>query len=520
MRIVIIAASVFALTLVSQCSLLFQQDQPGTFSYYSMVDFIGQKTLCPDRTTACAYGVQNDLAAGLTNDGWTQNNGITVTNVSGSWSADPQAFEIAQENANLLYISSHGSANPPMVCLRQCDGVQSGADYSITPSTLGNAWHGPTWLVIDACDTVQASNGWQNVFGGSLHGILGWSADTTGLGGAAQAEFARLIGGFATAKNAWEQATGVSQDPAAAAMLIPSANTSDVIEAAGGPHFGYNGDISPQYFSVQSLGWGSLSRPSTLATAPQAVYELVPEQMNENYWYNYYGGSSVPSKISHPSANEDLYENPYVLVDHYLASGGLVVSTASTGTAKGFSGNAAYEYALSWLQSNGGLPNDANLTYAGAETAEPGSGIAPTSDMPYPNTTRYMFIWRHAYSGVLGNDKILITVDDAGSLTETTRYMTYIDPHCGCRITKPVIEYAPPWVPAFHINSYVRLWRSVGSVVAAHPQAVTGSSYAYCTSDMADIQSTATPCVVTSGPTGTEYRDTESGVTLGSTESL
>ena len=148
--------------------------------------------------------------------------------------------------------------------------------------------------------------------------------------------------------------------------------------------------------------------------------------MNESYWYNYYGGSNVPSVTSQPSANEKLYRNPYVLVDHYYASGGLFVAGVGTRTARGFSISQALSYAQSWIQSNGGMPSDAALTFAGEENITPSTAQA-TSDQPYPNIGQYIFTWRHAESGLLGPDRIDIAIDDNGHLTTYTKYVQVWD---------------------------------------------------------------------------------------------
>ena len=123
--------------------------------------------------------------------------------------------------------------------------------------------------------------------------------------------FDKLIAGYDTAIDAWEQATRVSNSPNLMAMLIPSANAADVIEAAGGPHFGYNGDTNPEYYFIMSDGSVGVVSPFTFSSAPRTAYALTPESMNESYWYNYYGGSNVPSTITHPSGNENVYRNPY-----------------------------------------------------------------------------------------------------------------------------------------------------------------------------------------------------------------
>ncbi len=147
-------------------------------------------------------------------------------------------------------------------------------------------WNGPNWLVIDACDVVQQTTAWNPIFGGSLDGILGWNGSTAqGLGnGAGYATFDKLVAGYDTAIDAWEQATRVSNSPQLMSMLIPSANTYDAIEAAGGPHFGYNSDTNPEYYYINPDGSVGVASPLTFSSAPLTTYALSPESMNESYW--------------------------------------------------------------------------------------------------------------------------------------------------------------------------------------------------------------------------------------------
>lgn len=479
-------------------------DRPGTLSYYAEISFTNNppQTFCFPNDQQCIYDVRDNFAAPLQSSSWVVNTGMTDADYNGTWTTpDATAAMINGEHPNLLYVFSHGGViggTDPQICLRNCDGSTWGNDYSFGTQTLPQAWNGPNWLVLDACDAVVQTTAWDPVFGGSLHGILGWNNNTLGgLGDAGYATFDKDVAGYDTAINAWEQATSVANSPQYMSMLIPNANSSDRIEAAGGPHFGYNGDTSPEYYFMQSDGTVGVVSPFTLSSAPQSVYSLVPESMNESYWYNYYGGSSVPSTITHPSGNENLYRSQYVTVDHYLASGGVVVSTERTGTARGFAATDAYQYAANWIQNNGGLPNDASLEFAGEEVQSPNS-TPPTSDQPYPNRTRYLFTWRHASSAILSNDKITIAVDDAGSLTTYSKQVQIWNVHCRCYVSKTIYYQAPPWVPVYHLATYVRVWRTLGSPTQSITPKVTASSYAYCASDMYDASSVANPCGVNS----------------------
>lgn len=474
-------------------------DSPGKFSYYSIVDFANppynENDFCFSGDTSCIYDVQNNLASNLQTDKWTLNNGVTEAIVNNAWTADPTATNIIGETANLLYVSSHGAVlngSQAEVCLRNCNDSEFGNDYAFGPSDIPNSWSGPTWVVFDACDVVQANVGWEGLFGGSLHGILGWNNGTNGLTDDGQTVFARMINGYSTALDAWDAAVAEGGDASSASALVPTSNESDPIEAKGGPHYGYDGDTNPVYFSYSS---GSL-QPSiaTLSSAPTSTYSLIAEPMNETYWYNFYGGSSVPSETIHPTGNEDLYENPYVYVDHYLASGGLYAEAPSTDTAKGFSQSDALQYAISWIGSNGGgLPSDAVLTYAGAETMAPTTAAA-TTDQPYPANRQYLFIWRHDASALFGSDKIQINIDDAGSLTKYTETVSTYNTVCRCTIQHVIVYYAAPWIPEYHVHVYSRLWRTVGAPLQSVNPTTAFSTYALCGSGMGDTQSIAVPC--------------------------
>jgi len=342
-----------------------------------------------------------------------------------------------------------------------------------------------------------------------------------GLQDPGEAEFTKLIAGFDLATDAWEKATATSNYSMYMSMLIPAANAQDVIEAAGGPHFGNNGDTNPQYYTLNDDGTVVIQSVAMLNAMPTSVYSLIPEQMDESYWYNLYGAGSVPSTLADPSSNEHVYRSENVLVDHYLASGGLVVDAAATGTARGFSGAEAYQYALDWIANNGGLPADAALTYAGDETVTP-NATAPTSDQPYPATRLYKFVWRHVSSAILTNDKIEIDVDDAGALTTKTVTIEVLSPHCNCLVTETETEHVPPWIPVYHLNTYVRIWRSLGTPLAPYSgtQPASESTFAYCGSDMTAVTSQAQPCAVTATSGGLEYADPMSGTVLSASESL
>lgn len=480
--------------------------------------------MCLDSTDlSCVYDIKENLASQLQADGWHTNSAVTDGYINDAWTEpDTTASMIAGERPNLLYVNTHGGIvnGQAYICLRNCDESGFGSDYSFGPPTLPFAWNGPNWLVIDSCSAVLPNIGWENTFGGSLHGILGWNSEVQASEDDAQAEFTKLIAGYDSAADAWENATALSPDSESMEMLIPATNASDSIEASGGPHFGPNGSTNPQAYFIGADGQVVVSSVSKLSSAPQAIYALVPEQMDEAYWNSYYGGGSVPSTVTHPSSNENLYRNQYALVDHYLASGGLFVATAATGTARGFSSADAYQYALNWIQTNGGLPSDAVLTYAGDETVSP-TATQPTSDQPYPGTRQYTFVWRHANSAILDHDKIQINVDDAGKLTLYSKPGRSIyNAGCQCMIQLQTYYYGSPWVPVYHIHTYVRLWRSLGAPIQAFVATRTAQSYGYCSSDMVAVISEAIPCGITAGASGVLYQDLKTGASISSSEAL
>ena len=493
-------------------------DSPGTFSYYAIVNYGDGSTFCPDQSTDCIYGVSNNLGTPMQNSKWTLSNGVTEAIVNGSWTADPTATSIINETANLLYVNSHGNVlngNQAEVCLRNCNNSQFGNDYAWGPSDIPNPWNGPTWLVLDACDVVIPGVGWEGVFGGNLHGILGWNGGTYALSDGGLQAFARAIGQYSTALDAWDTAVAQTGDASLASALVPQPNETDDIEARGGPHYGIDRDTNPIYLSYAN---GSLqAQIAMLSSAPASTYALTGESMNETYWYNFYGGGSVASEIIHPTGNEDLYRNPYAYVDHYLASGGLVAVTPATGTAKGFYQDDALQYAEQWIASNGGqLPSHAVLTFGGAQTISP-TTTAPTSDAPAPGNRQYMFVWRHGSSGLLGSDKIQINIDDAGTWTRVPETVggTY-NSNCQCIIPKVIFVNGPPWIPAFHVHLYTRLWRTIGAPLQPVAASGTYSAYALCGSDIGSTQSTASPCGAVQSGGRTILVDLSSGASYGS----
>ncbi len=502
-------------------------DSPGTFSYYAFTQYATQDAFCSVIPEAwCTLDIQNNFGAELTAAGWTKNPSYSVYDLSasgGSPSQDPTATTVINDHSNLVFMATHGGlvSGTAQICLYYCNSSQFGNDYSVGPSDMPSAWNGPNWLALWSCGAVLPGVGWENLFGGSLHGILGFNATVSMIEDGEEKEFTTLVSGYTSAITAWGKTGNVLGNIALMSALIPSANAADDIEASGGPHFGPNGSTSPQYYKWDGNTPGTLV-PQTLAAAPASTYNLTPEAMNESYWYNYYGGSSVPSTITHPSSNEDLYRSQYALVDHFLASGGLLAASADTGTARGFSSNEAYQYALGWIASNGGLPSDAILTYAGAQNVTPNSK-APTSDQPYPSTRQYVFIWRHASSAILGGDHISIAVDDAGALT-TVSVQIGVKYVASCECTLPVyrLEHVSPWVPVYHVATYARMWRTLGAPASAITAGATipAAAYAYCGTDMMAAVSVATPCAMVTSSKGTVFEDVRSGAALAASESL
>jgi len=491
-------------------------DSPGSYTLFSIVSFTNLSSFCLDSTdNFCNYDLSENLGTQLQGYSWNNDRTVTDGYINDSWtSPDLKETDVIGTTSNLLYVSSHGSISGS-ICLRYCNSG-TGYDRDVEINDLPGAWHGPNWLVLDACSAVNPNANWARIFGGNLHGILGFNREGYGLTDAGQKKFTELIHGYSTAIDAWDAATALTSDAQNASALIPAANKSDAIEARGGPHFGYDGSTNPQYLS-RAKGTLSTQPVSLLATAPSASYALVPEAMNESYWASYYGGSSVPSTTSHPSSNEDLYRNPYISVDHFLGSGGLEMISSSTGTARGFGESDAYQFALSWIDENGGLPPDAVLTYSGIESINP-ENEAPTSDEPNPSTRQYIFVWQHGSSGVVDGDKIQINVDDAGSLTTYTEEQDVYSQMCRCEVPKIHLWRSQPWVPVFHIHQYVRLWRSLGMQVANYSTSATAgiAGFGFCGSDMSEAQSVAVPCGVALNGDGASLVNLQSGVAFSS----
>lgn len=515
----------------TQCATAAPVDAPGSFTTYSVVSFANEPAFCNLSTSLdCIFQITNDFSVPMAQNGWTNNGNITDGYINGQWTPATTAANITSAHSNLLYLSTHGGIvnGYAQLCLRYCNSSTDGGTYSVQPNDFGPAWSGANWLVIDACTSVLANVGWESVFGGSLHGVLGFNEDNHGLEHYGDTTFARYIASYDNAIDAWEQAVAASGNKPAIAMLVPSANRLDSIEAPGGPHFGYNNQTNPTYYYCCD-GQGNVTTQSVakLGYAPAQQSALIPEAMDENYWYNYYGGSSVPSTRINPTANDHLYRNAYVTVEHFQASGGLMVSAQATGTAKGFSMADALAYAQSWVGQNGGMPADAALTFAGAEGMRPTS-LQATSDQPYPNVRQYIFIWRHASSALLGADRIYVGVDDAGHLTKYYRDVTTWNSRCECEIDREIPYYAAPWVPVYHIHTYVRAWRSLGgSTGTRFPMSqttllpgTTTAGYAYCASDISDPNSVAQPCQIGSSSSTASYYDLSTGLRIMTSEAL
>lgn len=177
--------------------------------------------------------------------------------------------------------------------------------------------------------------------------------------------------------------------------------------------------------------------------------------------------------------------------------------TPATGTAKGFYQDDALQYAEQWIASNGGqLPSDAVLTFAGAQTISP-TATAPTSDAPTPQNRQYMFVWRHGSSGLLGSDKIQINIDDAGVWIRTPETVggTY-NIKCQCMIPKTIFVNTPPWIPAYHVHLYTRLWRTIGAPLQPVASSSTYSSYVLCGSDIGNPRAPRHPAAQSSRAAG------------------
>lgn len=499
-------------------------DAPGSYSYYYIMNFPNNSSLndfC-DGESWCTSQVHENLGSVLAQHGWQAHNSFTDGYVNGSWTAATQASQMTNDTANLMYVFTHGgpgaSSGQSIICLRYCDGTNYGGSTAWSTQLLPDAWHGPTWLLLDACEVTQPGMGWESKFGGSLHGILGHDNDGPGLTASALNWFANETVGYAPAVDTWEKAVASSTSSYEWSYLVPQRNLSDAIEAPGGPHYGYDGDTNPTYMhccsASQSIRTGSQAFSSSTST-----YSLVPEQMDETYWYNTYGGSSVSSQLTYPNGNEHDYRNPYVFVRHYLASGGLIVGQRSTGSAAGFSDTDAYNYAVSWINSNGGFPSDAVLTFAGAGILYPQVSVT-NSTKPYPNVRHYTFVWRHATNGIQAGDKMQIDIDDDGRYErDCTDYDPPLKNHCYTTST---------WDPQFHVSVYVRVWRQLGSAISVQSTSTTvqtSGTYvgsALCASDMSDPSSTASPCQAYQNPTTrmTTFYSSSTATPVGGSESL
>lgn len=531
LRVIAVRASLaLPLSIFAGCNLFASSggppDMPGVVSSYSVMNFTNGalSDFCSlPNEPACFYTVDNSFTSVLTNANWAAAQDLTEGIINNQWTSPKiQANTILGDTPNLMYIGSHGGiiSNQAIICLVDCipGTTQVGGSTAIGIPDIPKKWAGPNWLLVDACNVVQPNVGWEGVFGGSLHGILGFGGNYSGLSGSSLDAFATALTSFSTAFNAWSAAFPKNDQPNSATMLIPNANLADVIEATGGPHFGYNNSTSPIYY-VWSQNQFVPQTVNRLVTQPPSGYQLVGESMDENAWINQYGGNNVPHQILTRS-NSHVWISAGAIVHHYLASGGLSAVTPATGTAQGIGIDDALAYAQSFVANNGGLPTDAALTYGGILTDQPNQYQA-LQGAPYPNNLSYMFIWRHSTSGVLGNDKIVVTVDDSGGLTRYTRSYRYWDPHCQCWHEGYTYYYDEPWVPQLHMSNYSRVWRVPD---LRHPLAFSrrrgqrrpqpnGSltGYAYCASDMAYPANIAYPCQVFSSPTDNTMVDVLTG---------
>ncbi len=509
---------------------------PPSFSYYSMVSFAPntQAAFCsnePYPSADCFFEVNADLGQPLATAGWRENAGMTDGQFDGTWTTAITADQITHETANFMYYESHGlvAGNQALLCLRNCTGRTSGGTSGVGTSDIPNAWKGPNWLMLDACDVVVPGVGWESKFGGNLHGIMGWNTDVQSFYPSTGPAFLKAFTDAAikssTAYDAWLAAVSASGQANLATMLLPQANRYDVIEAAGGVNFGPNGSINPVYYSWN----GQALQPNVqlLFTQPSMGYQLIAEPMDENGWINQYGGNNVQHTYNQTNPVHT-WISQQAIVSHYPRSGGLHVTLGATGTAQGFDVNTAMQYAQNWIGNNGGLPADAVLTYAGTLNDTPYQYNA-IQGAPYPNNLEYMFTWRHGSNSLLGGDKITVLVDDSGSLTRYTKRYEYWDPHCQCYHYSYRTYYAPPWVPAFSVDKYVRAWRALGQHTIRLKQdtqhirrraPATIAGYAYCSSDMGALATVAIPCSVSRGPASNTYTDTVFQMPISSSEHL
>lgn len=348
----------------------------GTFSYYSEVSFANENAFCLlSSDLSCIYALKNDFGSPMIKNGWQLHSGLTDGYINGQWTTPTTASQIISDSSNLVYLSSHGNTSngQTTICLRYCNGNAYGNSIAINTVGIPGAWGGPNWLIVDACSAVQQNEGWEAKFGGQLHGILGFYVDGYGLQTSGRNTLASDIHNGVPAIKAWEDATAANDVTPQLSMLVPDRNASDVIEASGGPNFGYNGDTGPSYYQGQPDGSVVVTPPQGLTTTN--VYDLVPESVNETQWYDKYG-SPTGTWVT-PSSNEHKFVSSGSIVTHYLASGGIIAEQNASGTAGAIGESAAQTYALNWLSKNGGLPTDAVLSYVGKMTN------------PYPNAINY-----------------------------------------------------------------------------------------------------------------------------------
>jgi hypothetical protein len=478
---------------------------PGSFSFYNEVMFQNAQDLCGSADQTCLNQVATYFGSGLTTAGWHANHQVTDTGVSPT-----QASTIIGDGSNVVYMSSHGGGQngTTNLCLYACNGFAYGGDVAVSTAGIPDAWGGPNWLILDACQAVNQNMGWESKFGGNLHGILGFnqSVDTIGdgtsaLGSSGLETLVNDMNAYQPAIKSWEDAVAAADDTPAIGMLVPQTNAADVMEASSGGNFGRNGDTSPQFYQGQPDGSISVIQPAGVAVN-DTTYSLTPQAVNESQWISAYGSPS--GTWTYPNANEHKFTTSTAMVRHYLASGGIVAETPASGTAGGVSQTQALQYAQTWIANNGGLPSDAVLSYAGHVTNPNLSVIVtqrsisaiPTTSYPaYDNTREWVFIWRHASNGILLGDKIEAIVDDAGTWTAD---------QTPCHAGAPQICLRPPWNPSPRVRFYSRVWRSLAApsrvTTMSLPRALSSDSSAsatmtgYCAPDMASTSTTATPC--------------------------
>jgi len=206
-------------------------DQPGSYSYYAQMTFASHAPMCVPLTTNCYFMVNANIGQTLNGFGWTGNSQITDGKPDGiNWgSAITTEAQVVNDQSNLVYLYTHGwvdGTGHAYMCLRDCNGLNYGNSNSVSTADMPGAWRGPTWLVVDSCSSVTLQAGWENRFGGNLHGVLGFHGPGPGLGPAAMQQFVNLIAGYDTAIDAWEKATAASQFTSSqTSLFIPVANS-------------------------------------------------------------------------------------------------------------------------------------------------------------------------------------------------------------------------------------------------------------------------------------------------------